>query len=249
MNWYYANSGQQTGPFDQTQLETLRSSGQIDDETLVWHEGMANWQPYREAVKGEPQRTPAGSSTSDAVCAECGRIFPIESTIKFGDARVCSGCKPIFMQKLAEGAKIGGGLSYAKIVTRFGAVFLDGIILGALNMVIRLVAGLTAGQAVGVQPAESVPMQLGLFFIQMVIALSYEVFMIGKFGATLGKMAAKIKVVTADGGRVTYARALGRYFAKILSAAICAIGYIMAIFDDEKRALHDRICNTRVITK
>jgi uncharacterized RDD family membrane protein YckC len=30
---------------------------------------------------------------------------------------------------------------------------------------------------------------------------------------------------------------------------IFAIGYIMAAFDDEKRALHDRICSTRVIRK
>ena len=82
----------------------------------------------------------------------------------------------------------------------------------------------------------------------MSIAISYETLMIGKYGATLGKMAAKVRVVTAEGGKVSYARALGRYFSKFLSIMICAIGYIMAAFDEEKRTLHDRICNTRVIT-
>src|SRR5436190_16368525 len=260
MNWYYANAGQQTGPLDEAQLEALRSSGQINDETLVWREGMANWQPYREARQtgapgGTAQHSSAGASvaaasgTNEAVCSECGRIFPIENTIKFGEARVCSGCKPIFMQKLAEGARIGGSLNYAGFLTRFVAVFLDWIILVVVNIVIGRIAGLTTAQAAGVQPAASVAVQLGLFFVQMAIGVSYEVIMIGKYGATLGKMAAKIKVVTADGGRVTYARALGRYFAKILSAAICGIGYFMAAFDEEKRALHVRICNTRVITK
>ncbi|HET6371045.1 MAG TPA: RDD family protein, partial [Nitrospiria bacterium] len=43
--------------------------------------------------------------------------------------------------------------------------------------------------------------------------------------------------------------ACGRYFAEILSGIILCIGYIMAAFDDEKRALHDRICGTRVIKK
>jgi uncharacterized RDD family membrane protein YckC len=62
-------------------------------------------------------------------------------------------------------------------------------------------------------------------------------------------MACKIRVVTADGGKVSYMRALGRHFAKILSYMICLAGYIMAFFDDEKRALHDRICNTRVVLK
>jgi len=59
----------------------------------------------------------------------------------------------------------------------------------------------------------------------------------------------KIKVVTPDGGRISYARATGRHFAKILSGIICYIGYLMAFWDDEKRALHDRMCGTRVITQ
>ena len=83
----------------------------------------------------------------------------------------------------------------------------------------------------------------------MTIAVGYETLMIGKYGATLGKMAAKVRVVTAEGGKVSYGRALGRYFSKLLSGMICAIGYIMAAFDEEKRALHDRICNTRVVTR
>jgi uncharacterized RDD family membrane protein YckC len=56
-------------------------------------------------------------------------------------------------------------------------------------------------------------------------------------------------VVTADGGRVSYLRALGRYFAKMLSGFTCLIGYIIAAFDGQKRALHDHICNTRVVFK
>jgi uncharacterized RDD family membrane protein YckC len=60
-------------------------------------------------------------------------------------------------------------------------------------------------------------------------------------------MACNIKVVMADGGKVSFARAIGRHFAKFISGMILGIGYIMAGFDDQKRALHDRICDTRVI--
>jgi uncharacterized RDD family membrane protein YckC len=35
----------------------------------------------------------------------------------------------------------------------------------------------------------------------------------------------------------------------IVSGIILLIGYIMAGFDEEKRALHDRVCDTRVIYK
>jgi len=260
MNWYYSKAGQQAGPVDEAQLDALLSSGQIDSETLVWREGMANWQPHREArlsatqgvagpaLAAAGQAAPTGG-TGEAVCAECGRLFPIDSTIQYGNARVCAGCKPVFMQKLAEGARIGGQMAFASVWTRFGAVFLDGIILFAVNTGIGLVAGVSAFQSIGTQPTDKIPLQIVLFLVQLAIGASYEIIMIGKYGATLGKMAAKVRVVTAEGGRVSYARATGRYFAKMLSGAICGIGYFMAFFDEEKRALHDRICNTRVITK
>jgi uncharacterized RDD family membrane protein YckC len=54
-------------------------------------------------------------------------------------------------------------------------------------------------------------------------------------------------VITADGEPITYWRAFGRYFGKLLSGIILGIGYLMAAFDEEKRALHDRICHTRVV--
>ena len=115
MNWYYVEGGQQAGPVDEAQLEALRTAGRIDAETLIWREGMANWQPYREArASGAPGAPTAGAAVAtaggkgEAVCAECGRMFPIDNTIQFGAVRVCAGCKPILMQKLAEGAKIGG---------------------------------------------------------------------------------------------------------------------------------------------
>jgi uncharacterized RDD family membrane protein YckC len=72
---------------------------------------------------------------------------------------------------------------------------------------------------------------------------------VGKFAATPGKMACGLKVIMSDGSQVTYWRALGRHFAKVLSVLILYIGYIMVAFDEEKRGLHDRICDTRVIHK
>ena len=79
--------------------------------------------------------------------------------------------------------------------------------------------------------------------------MAYEIFFLEKFGATPGKMACSIKVVTAEGGKIGYGRATGRYFSYILSGFICYIGYIIVAFDGQKRALHDYICNTRVIYK
>jgi uncharacterized RDD family membrane protein YckC len=262
MNWYYVDQGQQAGPVDDAQFEELVRSGKIQPDTLVWREGMAAWVSCREAnapsqSSGPPPAAAAGAvvgESPEAVCAECGKMFPIQDMIHhsgaLGGVYICANCKPVFLQKLAEGAKINTGeLPYAGFWTRFAAVFLDGLILFAVNFCISLIAGLSAAQAAGVQPKGTLALQLVLMAIQLAIGISYEVVFIGKYGATPGKMACKIMVVTADGGRVSYARSFGRYFAKLLSYMICLIGFIIAGFDSQKRALHDHICNTRVVFK
>ncbi len=252
MKWYYVEQGQQTGPVTDEQLAELVRSGKITSTTLVWREGLAEWQPYAQATGSSGSVPPlmSAGATAEAVCAECKNVFPTGEMIRHGNAYICANCKPIFMQKLAEGAPVMavGELNYARVLTRFAALIVDGVLLYAINMGISLLAGLTAAQAVGVQPKGLGVLPIVLFIIQFGLGIGYEVFMIGKYGATLGKMACKIKVVTADGGSVSYGRALGRYFAKILSGLTCLIGYIIAIFDNpQKRALHDHICNTRVI--
>ena len=60
-------------------------------------------------------------------------------------------------------------------------------------------------------------------------------------------MLCRVEVVVADGGRVLWGRATGRYFATFLSGLTLLIGYVIAAFDEEKRALHDHVCNARVV--
>ena len=62
-------------------------------------------------------------------------------------------------------------------------------------------------------------------------------------------MAVKARVVNADGSKVSYAKAFARSLAEYLSIVTLFIGYILAAFDSEKRALHDRVCGTRVVKK
>ena len=64
--------------------------------------------------------------------------------------------------------------------------------------------------------------------------------------ATLGKMAVGIKVGNAEGEQLSFANALGRYFAKIVSAIILYIGFMMVGWDKKKQGLHDKIASTYV---
>jgi uncharacterized RDD family membrane protein YckC len=263
MNWFYVDAGQQAGPVDDTQLQVLVTSGKIQPGTLVWHEGMANWQPYQEvatpgvrlATAPPPSAVPAGSagSINQAACAECGGLFNVQDMIQYGTLRVCARCKPVFMQKLAEGARIQTGtFRYAGFWIRFLAKMLDGLILGIIFIppLLYFVFRNMGARGFGGPPSREMQLVQVIFQLgYMLVNFAYGIFFLGKYGATPGKMACKIQVVTAEGGKITYARAAGRVFAEILSGIICYIGYIIVAFDGQKRALHDHICNTRVVYK
>lgn len=66
--------------------------------------------------------------------------------------------------------------------------------------------------------------------------------------ATLGKAALSLRVVDLQLQRVTFGRATGRHFAKLISGLIpLGIGYIMAGFTQKKQAIHDMIASCLVI--
>jgi uncharacterized RDD family membrane protein YckC len=60
-------------------------------------------------------------------------------------------------------------------------------------------------------------------------------------------MALGIRVTDLDGGRISFGRATGRYFGKILSGLILGIGFLMAAFTERKQALHDLLAGTLVV--
>jgi uncharacterized RDD family membrane protein YckC len=64
--------------------------------------------------------------------------------------------------------------------------------------------------------------------------------------ATVGKRVVKLKVTDMEGNRISFGRATGRFFGKLLSGMMCNIGFIMAAFTERKQALHDMIAGTLV---
>lgn len=241
MNWYYAVGQTQQGPVTEEQLQALVKDGVVTGDTMVWREGMADWQPYRAVNGGAPA---AASAPGGVPCAECGKSFATDEVVRFGERSVCAACKPTFVQRMQEGAVISHGLNYAGFGPRLAAKILDGIILWVVNLGLNVAIGMSTGLGGG-EP--NIALLLASIGVSLALNIGYGVFFIGKFGATPGKMACKLKVVRPDGTALGYGRAFGRVFAEILSGMICYIGYIMAHYDEEKRALHDRICDTRVI--
>ncbi|MBI5552875.1 MAG: RDD family protein [Desulfobacterales bacterium] len=213
-------------------------------------------EPAIPALVTPPSAPEISPAVESAVCSQCGRSFPKSQVVQFDNQVICAACKPIFVQRLREGVSAPGILKYAGFWIRVGAKFIDGLIMAALQYAIIIPmtflffsSGSTMSDGEQMLSSGSL-MLIGIQqLIGILIPAAYNTFFIGRYSATPGKMACKIKVVSPENAPISYARALGRYFAEVLSAIVLGIGYIMAAFDSEKRALHDRVCSTRVVYK
>ena len=67
--------------------------------------------------------------------------------------------------------------------------------------------------------------------------------------ATLGKRALGIVVTDLKGGRISFGRATGRYFADYISTITLMIGYLIQPFTAKRQALHDIIAKTLVVRR
>jgi len=241
IDWYYVENGQQIGPVSEGDFDALLREGRVNAATVVWRPGMNDWQTY-----GSLASLKAGAGW--VTCNECKRSVPEEEAMHFQGLWICSACKPAFVQKLKEGAPIHTGMNYASFGMRFVARFIDGIILWVVEMAIIVATG--ASMALTLRNSvwnPNTPLFLFLYPLMFGLGIAYSVFFVGKYSATPGKMLMHLQIVSSAGERMTYKKAFLRFLAEMVSAFTCYIGYVMAAFDEERRALHDRICDTRVV--
>lgn len=130
MPWHFVSNGVNCGPVSDAEFEQLIRTNQINRDTLVWREGMTDWQPLT-AVRPDinPAIPPVPPIFAGATCAECGRTFPADELIVLNNSRVCAQCKPLFLQRMAEGVPTSGSAGIwrqgKRIVTRSETPFPD----------------------------------------------------------------------------------------------------------------------------
>lgn len=268
MAWWFVVNGQQTGPAEDAELSACIADGRVSGHTLVWREGMGNWQPLGMLATGAPGSAGAAEASAllggQAFCCQCARAFGEEDLIAYAGYKVCASCKPAFFQRVNEGALRPaaevGGMQFGGFWLRFAAKLVDGLILGVVNQilfvplfVVAFSEGMEAGRSGGAPPDIFHGMLLVVWALTVVAQLgvqaAYNTIFVGKYQSTPGKMVCGLKVVLSDGSKVSYMRAFGRFWAEMVSGLTLYIGYIIAAGDDEKRALHDHMCNTRVVKK
>jgi uncharacterized RDD family membrane protein YckC len=134
---------------------------------------------------------------------------------------------------------------------RFVAYILDAIIINIATSLIGGVIGLGIGfQSLAggsnVAALETISGAIGAL-IGLVGSWLYSALLeSSSYQATPGKMALGLVVTDEMGQRISFGRATGRYFAKILSSLILLIGFFMVGWTARKQGLHDMIAGTLV---
>lgn len=118
----------------------------------------------------------------------------------------------------------------ADVGTRFIALFIDGIILGAIT-----------GALFGVAREPG-------FGISFIVGLAYNwYFWTRQNGQTPGKMLMKIRVVKTDGSPLQDADAVVRYVGYTINSVVIMLGWLWALWDDRHQGWHDKLANTLVV--
>lgn len=131
------------------------------------------------------------------------------------------------------------------IITTVGS----GLILGPVFVIIVFSGAGRPGDPDGMQTL--LPVIQGISQIVSLVGgwLYFALMESSRFQGTLGKMAVQIKVTDLQGNRLTFGRATGRHFGKIVSGLILLIGYIMVAFTEKKQGLHDIMAGCLVVRK
>jgi len=199
-----------------------------------------------------------------AFCPNCGQEFssaagapllgaPVAAPLPGGVAAIPAYTMPASVARV----------EYAGFWLRFVALLIDNVVLG-LGFVLVLIpliflTGLR-GPIGEFHPDEDlndvgVFMLVGLFLLaataSLVLTWLYHALMeCSEWQATLGKKALGLVVTDMAGQRVSFGRATGRHFGKMLTNLVPALlGYIMAGFTEKKQALHDMLAGCLVLRR
>src|SRR2546427_5727152 len=115
---------------------------------------------------------------------------------------------------------------------RLVAAIIDGILVGIVGGVLQLT------------------LRNGLGWIASVaIGVAYYGWLEGSpSGQTIGKRTLGIRVYDLrQGGPIGTGRAIGRYFARWVSAIPCLLGYFWMLWDKEKQTWHDKLVGSVVV--
>jgi uncharacterized RDD family membrane protein YckC len=202
-----------------------------------------------------------------AFCSNCGQAFAVAAAVARAPMMSSPVAAPIAGGVAAVPAYAGYAavprVEYAGFWLRFLAFLIDNAVMGIglVLILIPLIFLTGLGGFIGeIHPDEDMNdvgifVLFGLLFLAATVSLLwtwlYHALMESSaWQATLGKKVLGLVVTDMAGRRVSFGRATGRHFAKIITNMVPAfIGYIMAGFTERKQALHDMIAGCLVLRR
>jgi uncharacterized RDD family membrane protein YckC len=207
----------------------------------------------------------AAISSGTAFCGNCGNSVAQPAIASPSTYPVNPPASSVSPYSGVAGFHNTQNFPFADFWPRFLAHLIDGLILGAACMIILVPFFFLTGASARFAnfPRHPDPNAeaafLATFFFIIIIFVIISVLLqwlyfayleSGEKQATWGKQAMGMYVTDMAGQRITFGRASGRFFAKIVSGLVpFFIGYIMAAFTARKQALHDMIANTLVLKR
>lgn len=210
-----------------------------------------------------PQEAPVQTMVA---CSQCGRALANSDLVQIAGNWICVDCKPAFLSRvMASGAPVTSKWHYGGFWIRFGARMIDGLffivpfLIFAAVMIPNLIRAAGQARTTGTPPSNPFSgVGVIAFFVAIFFATAcYEILMLKYRSATLGKMACGLKVIRPNGNSLSWGVCFGRFFMwnvvtssiPYLNSILMLVSSIMLGVDNEKRALHDRVCDTRVVYK
>lgn len=223
MKYHIAQNGIQHGELPEEEIISRMRSGELSPGALCWAEGMADWQPLSEKFS-----LPAAVAVSAPSGAAFNPYSPPASIIT------------------AEQSAPGLG-AYAGFWLRLVAYIIDYILVNVAALILGFALGI---MMVFLNLTDESTLNIVGGILGIVVSWLYFALMESSANqATLGKMALSLVVTNEQGGRISFGQATGRYFAKILSALILLIGFMMCGWTERKQCLHDQLAGCLVYRK
>jgi uncharacterized RDD family membrane protein YckC len=205
-------------------------------------------------------------------CSKCGAALAADTAFcqSCGNPVARATLPPAYPPPVSPHAGVGAivyasNVTYAGFWLRLVAHLVDNFIIGFITLLLIVplfflmggVAFLTSISHGRGEPPDPSQMWAVVPLIVMIIGVSvlgqwlYFAYMeSGEKQATWGKQILGLYVTDLAGNRISFGRASGRFFAKLITSLIpFGLGYIMAGFTERKQALHDMIASCLVLRR
>jgi len=177
----------------------------------------------------------------EAACARCGMERAAEHPADVARARDAYAA-------VEQARPAAPAVHYGGFWRRFAAWCVDGLVLFFPNAILRVVVGLPTPLSFRVLDDD---LAGRAFAVTAIVTALYWVYCAGlessRWQGSLGQLLFGLRVTDLRGGRISFGRATGRFFAHALSMLLCMTGYLFNLWNPRRQTLHDMVAGCLVV--